>query len=301
VPQVGPWRHIIAVLPLSGIGMSLFWPSLQAWIAEHSTGAEGLNRNLGRFNILWSIGLMLGPLATSYLWVVSHDLTFVLPSALLLLLIPVALLTPRGARPTEMADGAPSEEDGPHPEADLFLRLAWIGNFAAFFIGGIILAMFPKLGWELKYSEPSVGWLLFGYRLAQVLMFIYTSREARWQYRLWPLLAAEGVAAAGMVVAAFARTPALFAIGFATAGACAGVTYVASLFYSLHGREDGRGRNSGFHEAVLGSGGFLGPLLAGIAAQFIDIQYTFLMAAGMMVVGVGLQATLYRSCRRAPG
>ena len=42
-------------VPFIGASMSLFWPSVQASIADHSTPAT-LERNLGRFNLAWSVG-----------------------------------------------------------------------------------------------------------------------------------------------------------------------------------------------------------------------------------------------------
>lgn len=293
LPNLGSWKYVLCAVPLSGAALSLFWPSVQAWLAELTTGGrQELNRNLGLFNILWATGLMIGPVASGYLWKVGPLWPFYVPAALALAMIPWLLGIPRGA-PQATDTGA--EEFAEHEDGTLFLHLAWIGNFASWFAGGIIGALFPKLGHELQYSVPLVGWLLFAFRLGQVVVFLYTRYEQRWQYRLWPMLAGEALAAVGMICAVVSASPALFMLGFAFAGACGGITYVGSLFYALHGREEGRGKTSGLHEAVLGSGGVLGPLIGGVAAQIVNLRLPFAMAAAVLVAACLWQLHMFRS------
>ena len=106
------------------------------------------------------------------------------------------------------------------------------------------------------------------------------------------------VAAVGMVVAVFAVAKSLFALGFAMAGICAGMTYVCSLFYSLHGRDRDRGKTTGLHEAVLGSGAFMGPLLGGLSAQFINLRAPFAVAACVFAVACVLQLWVWSRAQK---
>jgi len=63
-----PWQ-LMAILPFSGAGISLFWPPVQAWLSEITVGGrDQLNRNIGGFNIAWTIGLMLGPVIAGVAW-----------------------------------------------------------------------------------------------------------------------------------------------------------------------------------------------------------------------------------------
>jgi MFS family permease len=303
IPNVGSWQHVLWVVPLSGGSISFFWPSLQAWLAELTAGGRrALNRAMGWFNVLWCIGLMLGPVATGYLWGMDYRLCFYLPAAMLTPLILLLLLTPRGVtRPAQSpgsAEVAVEARAPPAPENLAYLRMAWLGNFASWFIWGTILGVFPKLGHVLGFETPAIGWLLFVYRLGQVMMFLCTSYEERWHYRLRPLLAAQFAAVAGVGLAAVASSKLAFAAGFAAAGLCAGVTYAASLFYSLDGRTEGRGRTSGIHEAVLGSGVFLGPLVGGVVAQCVSLRAPFAVAALLMLAASLMQLSVWRRHRR---
>ena len=54
------------------------------------------------------------------------------------------------------------------------------------------------------------------------------------------------------------------------------MTYVASLYYSLEGGADRKGGRAGIHEAVLGSGLFLGPLMGGLVGQALDLRAPYL-------------------------
>jgi MFS family permease len=87
-----------------------------------------------------------------------------------------------------------------------------------------------------------------------------------------------------MIIAFLAGRPEVFALGFALAGACAGVTYVSSLIYSLQGRAAGRGARCGIHETVLGSGVLLGPLLGGLVASRVDLRSPFVLAATVFLL-----------------
>ncbi len=77
-----------------------------------------------------------------------------------------------------------------------------------------------------------------------------------------------------------------------------GITYSASLYYSLQGHEESRGARSGLHEAVLGSGIFLGPLVGGAVANYVNLHVPFLVGAGMSaVLAVVLVAMWWRTVR----
>lgn len=297
LPLAGHWSWVLGLMFLWGGSMALFWPPIQAWLAEVSPDdGSGLGRNIGIFNIAWTAGLMLGPLAASYLWDEARPhLSFLVGAGLFLPIIGLLLFTPPGR---SHAPVAPLDQEPATAEhGDHFLHLARIGNFASFFAMGTAMTLFPKLGHELVFSVKMVGWMLFALRLGQILMFAWLSWEHRWKNRLWPMLGAQILAGLGLAVALIG-TPAAVTIGFAATGAGAGITYVASLTYSLHGRTSDRGHTSGLHEAVIGSGLFLGPLVGGISAQWLDLRAPFIIAAMLFGVACVVQMAMHRKARR---
>ncbi|NUQ01217.1 MAG: MFS transporter, partial [Armatimonadetes bacterium] len=273
-------EQILYILPIAGFGMAFFWPPVQAWLAELSAagGKVELHRNIGRFNMFWCAGLLGGPVACGYLWSYSHSLPFVVAIATAVLLAGIAWSTPRRAAGQPALAEEPTEPA--HPQADLFLRLAWAGNFASSLAMGTVKTLFPKLGDTLGYPPELVGWLIASIHGGQILLFYVGSRTEIWHYRLEPLLLAPLLGASGMAVAYYTSSPLWFALGFAASGMCAGVTYVGSLFYSLHGHAADRGGKAGLHEAVLGSGLLLGPLIGGKLADELGLRAPWLLGAG---------------------
>jgi MFS family permease len=53
-----PW--LMLVMPLAGAGTSLFWPAIQAAVGDLAQSRGALTTNIGRFNVAWSLGKVLG-------------------------------------------------------------------------------------------------------------------------------------------------------------------------------------------------------------------------------------------------
>ena len=129
-------------------------------------------------------------------------------------------------------------------------------------------------------------------------VFIYARYGQRWQYKLWPLLLVQGGAAAASLVVASTQNVGAFAAAFVMLGINAGLAYVSALFYALHGRQEGKGRSSGFHEAVVGSGVFMGPLVGGLVAQYVNVRAPFVVCAGVLLLATAVQLVLTARGRR---
>ena len=286
--------HLLALMPLSGAGIAMFWPATQAWLAEVTRGGrKGLAANLGSFNISWTVGLMLGPPLAGVVWQFGRPAPFLLASAGVLLVLGLMRTVPTVRRQAEEPEAA-DEDPVDSRVAEHYLRLAWVANSASWFARGLVGVVFPKLGKELGLSEQLIGIIIAALLGGQLAMFAFLRKRTGWQYRLWPLVAAELVGCVGMMVAFLARAPLIFASGLALAGVCAGMTYVASLFYSLQGRSAGRGGRAGIHEAVLGSGMVLGPLLGGLVANYVDLRSPFLVAAAVFLLVAAVDLVMWR-------
>lgn len=291
-------EQLMGLTVLSGTSAAFFWPAAQAWIADlGGRGRKALGRNLGLFNIVWSTGLTVGPVVTGYLWAFGRasgrgqQIAFVTIAALALGLVGLMLAIRRHGSSTE--DNGEQRDDTPHPSTSVYLRAAWVGVFAGWFGGGIIASLFPKLGEHLGYDERMRGLLCSSYHVGQVAMFTLTRFSLRWQYRRWPIVAAELAGAAALASILLARGPAMFAAAFFVTGLAAGAPYAASLFYSLHGRTEGQGFRTGIHEAILASGVFLGPLIGGYLAQHLSLRAPFVLAAAVLVVAVAVQMAIW--------
>ena len=79
-------------------------------------------------------------------------------------------------------------------------------------------------------------------------------------------------------------------MGLLLIGLLAGVTFTASIFYSLYTQSPG-GRRTGFHEAIVGSGFLFGPLLGGIAGEYLGARAPYGLAM-LVIVGAVIIQTL---------
>lgn len=291
-------RHpyqLLALVPFSGFGLSLLWPPMQAWLSEFSAGSRvRLNRIMAIFNVSWSSGIMLGPLLAGFLWDWHWQSAFVIPAVLTYLSIVALVATPTHDR----AALPPPEASAIAPRtAQMFLYLAWIGNFASWFARGSVNAMFPKLADTLLFSHTLVGTLVFLLSLAQLVTFIAARTSHSWQYRLPGLIVADVLGLAGMALAALTNRAELFALGFILCGLCSGITYVSSLIYALDGVRSDLGRRSALHEAVLGLGIVVGPLVGGALGQTVSLHAPFSASAVVFGLAIVAQLLMYRRWR----
>ncbi len=280
---------LLALVPFGGAFLGLVWPAVQAWLAERTApGARALNRNIGLFNIAWSSGLLLGPLLAGLLWR-DHlpRLPFFICAAIGCAIVAILLRTGGGGRGARQPAGT---QTGCAADVDprlwqVFLWLAWMGNFASWYAGSTIQTMFPKLGLDpgLQLSHLAVSTVVFSYWGGLLAVFFLARMTQSWQYRLWPLIGSQALSMLGMLMAArLATTAPQFALCFALSGAASGVTYVSSLFYSINGPPWSCGRRAAWHEGILGSGGLLGGLLSGEIAMAFGLRAPYVGVATMV-------------------
>jgi DHA1 family tetracycline resistance protein-like MFS transporter len=300
MPYVTGYYQLLAILPISGAAASMFWPPMQAWLSEITVGGRRrLVRNIGNFNIAWTAGLMIGPPIAGVAWALGAPAPFILAALSLLGVLIMTVRMPAsvdGGGENVAEDFAGVQTDG--DVARRYLHLAWIANFASWFGRGMQLVVFPKQGADLGMSEGTIGLLVGAYLAGQLLMFLYLRNRSGWQFRLWPLLASLAAGAAGWLIAWQAQSIYAFAAAFILAGMGAGVTYASSLFYSLRDVTGSRGAQAGIHEAVLGSGVFLGPLFGGAVAGWAGIAAPYLLTTVIFIIFGGLLFSVWRSTVR---
>lgn len=307
--QTSPYM-LLLVAPISSASLAFFWPPVQAWIGDLVRDRDLLNRVLGSFNVLWTTGLMLGPVACGYLWEYQHLAPFLAAAgvgvgiAALLMFVPMrtrrAAATKVSVPTTSVPEGAVApastlaagesaaeeeeEEEGLDARADYYLPLAWAANFVSWAAVGVVRSLFPKLADGMGFSEVLTGWLTFAYYVGQLFAFIGLRQMTGWRYRRLPLVVGLVGGGLGMAGAWLGRSPLIFALSFGVAGLSVGFTYVASLYYSLHAPAELRGRRAGIHEMTVGAGGALGPLVGGVVATYYGVRSSFGAIALMFAV-----------------
>lgn len=291
--------HLLALVTVDGLGAVLFWPPLEAWLSTLAgISAKRLNRVLSSFNMAWCLAAMLGPLLVGYLWTVAGTNTFYYAAGLALAIIALVAATPSRAEPTVVAESEKRPEAyASASETRRFMIVGRLGNFAACFAIGIVRTMFPKLGDTLGFSAVVIGNVIACLYVIRLVLFWIAGRSRGWQYRAWVLWLGVPVGIVGMVLSALARTPLAFAVAFMIAGMCLAVTYLTSIFYGMHGSPKARGASMAIHEAIIGGGFMMGPLLGGLVATWWGLRAPFVLAAVVLLVAGGGQLVAWYRLR----
>jgi predicted MFS family arabinose efflux permease len=292
------------ILALWTPSISITWPTLQALLNEQAPG-EG-SRTAGIYNMVWA-----GAAAVAYFtsgMLLDHlgrEALFWVPAvlhAIQLIMLP-GLKKIHDATP--VAEPAAVVQSGSPPPLNrrslsktrTFVSLARVANpFAYVAIYGV-LPVAPKISEHFGLTPAQAGQILSVWMWVRLGGFVWFWLWSGWHYRFrWLMSAFIGLIGSYAVILLGSQIWMLVAaqvvFGLATS-----LIYYSSLFYSMDLGES-KGSRSGFHEAAIGLGIFIGPV-AGVAGLKLFPQEanaaTWSIAA-LLVCGLGL--FLYIRARR---
>jgi MFS family permease len=271
---------------LVGIGLGCFWPALQAAIADASVKST-LERNLGSFNVAWSLGKALGFVAGGLLYghLGGHAALGIAAGVG----IAVAMGIPVVPRRSETLSKLAEEETTSGPDLRMWRYLGWAANFGAWGLGATVIHLYPEMNKALGRNADGFGVVLMTVYLSQTATFVILRRFRGWTYRVAPFLAMQLMGAGLVILLGFATGLPLALLAAVGIGATLGMGYYSSITYSLR-TDTGRGRSTGLHEAALGSANFLFPLVGGaLARETGRIHDPYVLAGVIVATGVALQ------------
>ncbi|MFQ5808267.1 MAG: MFS transporter [Armatimonadota bacterium] len=292
IPHTPTLTALFGIVVSISFSMALIWPPVQAWLSEQPD-RRPLSSSVGIFNVAWTVGLAAGLILGSGLAELDPELYLTCYAAGGLALFSILILY------AIRADGRPVEDarvaKAPRAGTATFMYMSWVLNFASWFTSGCVRALLPKLTRETHVDDTTLGWLLASVMIGQTLMFVILQRTDKWQYRLEPLLLLPCGSAVGMLLLHIGGGPRVWALGLPLVGLACGMTYYGSLFYTLANSAKGRGRATGFHEAVLGGGILFGPLLGGASVPLSggSLKAPYLLAAAVTMLTVIAAAAIH--------
>jgi MFS family permease len=299
--------QLFLLMSFVGISGAMFWPSLEAWLAERGE-KQSLLRRTTHFNLSWCMGAAVGPLIGGSLFQINirFPLYFaVVASLIIFITIEIKVKEPSFSvrKKTFLGGMAISPEQNCDFEKRFpsslinpsltYLYAAWIANFTVYFTLGMIRYLFPKLSTEIGIQPPILGILMFLIAASQTLTFYVLGKTSRWHYRPLPLISLQLVGMVGLMFIFVSNSLFFFICAFLLIGVGAGMTYFSSIFYGLN-TLTGRGARSGIHEAVLGSGFLVGPLAGGILAQAYSLKTPYLVAVFIITAGTLVEILLIK-------
>jgi len=305
--------HLYALIAVNSCLMGVFWSSLEARITDGADGRE-LTRRLGTFGIFFCLGLMLGDPAGGFLADWQPVAPFYAASAVTLLLLSTLAVLFRVDR---MHDG---HRAGPLASEDVsqdevlpgvavrraFRLAAWISNAIAYAVVAVLLRLFPRFATlssgegGLGFTGGEVGLIGGAAPLAMVCGFVVLGRLHVWHYKFRWIAAAQCVSVCGLLMYVLSRDFGFFVLGSFLFGLGKGVTYIASIYYSLHA-QTARGGQSGLHEGILCFGYAAGMIVTGLAASVLTShRVPYWVCVIVLVAGIAVESgIIWRAKRRA--
>jgi predicted MFS family arabinose efflux permease len=263
-----------AAMVAGTVAMCFTWPSLEAIVSEGEGGAR-LQRNLGVYNLVWAgCGAVAYFTGGALIEALGHGVIFWLPA---LILAGQWALAWRwgsggggyvaGAAPHGPLSGA-AERAGGDASPQAFLRMAWLANPCAYVAISVAIPVFPQLAERFGLGAREAGFVGSVWLFTRLAAFLGLWRWTGWHYRFRWLAAAFLALTAGLVGIFTATTLAALVAAQVVFGLGIGLIYYSSLYYSMD-VGDTKGDHGGIHEAAIGGGILLGPLL-GAAAKAVQ-------------------------------
>jgi len=295
-------RPALLVVPyaLAGAAVAFYWPVIEAAMSDGQT-ARQTKRGTGLFNTAWMFGLVLGPIASGLLYSIHHSLALCAAVGLTAVVLAV-LAAPRTLEIVPWRDTAGDDEDAdrhvPAQERALFVVLGLLANASTFLMIGSFRTLLPEYAVETGVTGWRYGMLQAAITIGMLASNAILVFWRRWHYSLGFLAGAQAVTI--VLLVAFVRVDSL-AVLTAIAlliGFPAGVTYFSSIYYGLELSER-KGAHSGNHEAIVGTGLAIGPLVGGWAIGATGhSRANFAMCAGLIALSIAAQVAIAVAWRR---
>lgn len=249
------WAMVLVYSPATGV----LWPVVESYVSGGRAG-QPLRWAIGRFNIVWSAALVAAYFGMAPL--LEHRPFWILAGLGVIHLGMAGLLF---ALPPEPARHG--EDHEPHPASyEALLALFRVLLFSSYLILSAVNPIQPiileRLGVRVAWWMPLASvWLA-----VRVLVFVLFERWHGWHGRWWTPWAGLAAMAAGFALTVGSPVfgagvgIGVFAGGLALMGAGIAAIYCGALYYAMAVGSAGVDAG-GKHEAVIGMGYTVGPML----------------------------------------
>lgn len=299
---------------LLGVGLGTVYPTLIGWLnrdQDAHANRRGVSRTLILFCVSWNVGMMTGQMTSGSLFSVSPQLAFGVAFAVSVVNVLLAVAAARLVAAV-IHDGFGEEERShagePQPAVDpdhvrlagRFKQISWVANLGGTFGGSLIFHLLPELAVSIGVPAHDHGGLLAYWRGVVIATYLLMHFSEFWHYRMSTSIGSQLLGALGLLLIARAQSAVMLFIGLTLHGQLVGYNYFSGLFYSTAGSsQDRRTMAAGIHEATLAIGMSSGTVLGGFLGSQYGARSPWILAAGVLVFLVGLQAYAWRRWQTA--
>ena len=286
------WQ-LFALMGLVGLGMGMFWPIIEAWIAD-SEGSDH-SGSVSKFCLAWSGGAMIGPVAAGFL--LGRELAFGRTLGAVVVLTGISFMVlvltkSRGKGRQAVVSGPPEEEPVP---AWVFVS-GLLALLACWMIQSTSYTFFPLIASSRGISPENMGLILFAMGGSRTLVFLLLFSYRGKGRSLGMIRGALALACIGCLLFLLVDAEWAFAPALSTFGLAIGIVYILGLRLAVTGSR-GRGFRTGLFEAVIGIGALASPVGSGALAN-IQLNYAFAFnLASLVAVLLAIEAIHLRSRR----
>lgn len=269
------------------ISICFIWPALEAVVSDNA--GDDLSTMVGLYNVTWAgagavsyfiTGILLEKLGMqSLFW-----LPFGLNLLQLLVILPIAAAALRmeqkgiAGKPEEIAVKRPLH-------SKKFLYMSWLANPFSYVAISTVIPLIPSISQRFGLSTGLAGVCCSIWMFARLGAFFALWKWPGWHYRFKWMIGAFSVMIvcyAGMLLVNSIPALIIAQIGF---GISIGILYYSSLYYSMDVSEE-KGANGGLHEAMIGTGLFIGPAFGAVCLYFIPTTgISGMPVNGLLLIG----------------
>ena len=283
----GSAAEVAAYRMMTGMALSLFWPSCQAIISRVGS-ARARSGNLSKFTMFYAAGFMVGPLIGSMLVEGGMDHRT---------LFQLAAVVMAAAMISVLARSRTSVQEGIRPSLGIFRQfvrypvvLVMTSYCAVSF--GAVLAVYPAFLSDGGVGDGGILLLYFVFGSARVATLAVASRLSGHQDLI--LIGTAFSISAGLMTSYVSGSFAGFAVAMIFLGFGFSVFFPFMLNLILsRARRATAGALIGAYEAIFGIGWAAGPILAGYGSDLYGIDATY-VAFSVFGVAVGIIAIVRR-------
>jgi predicted MFS family arabinose efflux permease len=275
------------------IFVSCTWPPLQA-IVTNNAGTE-LSKMVGLYNVTWAgAGALSYFTAGMLLEKLGMQSLFWFPVGIHLLQLTILLPIATRVRKNEDAQTVSVIEIEPpkNPHAKRFLHMAWVANPFSYIAINTLVPLIPSIASQHHLSTGVAGIVCSMWMFARMGAFYMLWKWNGWHYRFRWMVGAFIVLTIAFSLMIMTHSIVILIAAQIGFGLSIGLIYYSSLYYAMHASKE-RASNGGLHEAMLGTGLFVGPTVGALGLYFLPAAKNVEAFSVNGLLVVGFAALLY--------